>query len=494
MATRSTVNREIRGFVVVWTGITLIIGIATFFGIYLTYDVSENSALNSGGVSLPIVTSPTSAEAAVVATSVSTATNAPTDVPPSATATDIAPTTETPPTDELAAETEEAVSVAQAVESEPEQEAPTATIEPTPLPVDNLDFQVAIQVQPSIGQNYEIQNVWMNDVQGMNIQWIKQQVRWDEVEVAPGEYDWARLDMAFDVASERGIKVLASVLTAPEWRRRAGVDMEEVGPPENYEDFGEFLTLLVERYQGQVHAIEVWNEQNIVREWTTNTRLSAADYVELLEVADAAIKSVDPGIIVISGALSPTGVSDGVNAIDDFDYMDQMINAGLLDHADCIGAHHNGYNIGPSITWDAVPNDPNAVFRGPFDNPHHSWSFRSTLQTYANKIQLAGGDQRLCVTEFGWPSVEDLEGYPPGFEFALDNTLQEQADFLVEALENMKEWDIVWIASIWNLNYGPQAGWDTQSDNTPYSLIGPEFSKRPAYDAIREWMAEHQSS
>jgi hypothetical protein len=164
----------------------------------------------------------------------------------------------------------------------------------------------------------------------------------------------------------------------------------------------------------------------------------------------------------------------------------------MLNYADCVGAHHNGYNIGPSVPWDEVEDDPDALFRGPFDNPHHSWSLYSTLQGYASYVQLAGSDTRICVTEFGWATVEDIgDGTvaPPGFEFALDNTLEEQGEWMLEAIENFEQWDFMWIAIIWNLNYGPQAGWSVESDNTPYSLIGPEFSRRPAYVAVQDWSA-----
>jgi hypothetical protein len=183
-----------------------------------------------------------------------------------------------------------------------------------------------------------------------------------------------------------------------------------------------------------------------------------------------------------------------VSAIDDFDYLSQMIDAGLLNYTDCVGAHHNGYNIGPDVTWDKVPNDPTASFRGPFDNPHHSWSFYSTLETYASKIALANGQQKLCVTEFGWASTEDLGGFPPGFEFANDNTLQEQADFIVKAMDVMKGWNTVWLAFIWNFNYGPQAGWATDNDNVPYSIIGKDWVFRPAYDAIIQWSKANPSA
>ncbi|MBL8118879.1 MAG: hypothetical protein JNJ78_15210, partial [Anaerolineae bacterium] len=120
-------------------------------------------------------------------------------------------------------------------------------------------------------------------------------------------------------------------------------------------------------------------------------------------------------------------------------------------------------------------------------------SFYSTLQTYAKKVALAGGEQKLCVTEFGWASTEDLGGYPAGFEFANDNTLQEQADNIVEALNLMDEWGFVWLAFVWNFNYGPQAGWATDNDNVPYSIVGKDWKFRPAYDAIIKWSQERKA-
>ena len=43
------------------------------------------------------------------------------------------------------------------------------------------------------------------------------------------------------------------------------------------------------------------------------------------------------------------------------------------------------------------------------------------------------------------------------------------------------------LAFLWNLNYGPQAGWSPTNDNVPYSIIGPDFVHRPVYEALAEW-------
>lgn len=486
MARRTTNRKQIRGFAFVWTGITIVIGIVAFFGIYLAYDSTSADTLDDDGLSLPNTATDQPTAVAVIATPVPTL--QPTDEP-------TVPPTQTP------LPTEEPAVIAQAAEATP-TEPFTSTPEPTPtvtmLPVNIPDFTVGIQVQQSIEFTEDFQRMWFNDVIGLGLHWYKQQIRWEDIERERGNYDWAILDFALPIASDMGLNVLISVTAAPDWARPAGVDLESEGPPTNIEDFTDFLAAMLERYPHMIHAIEVWNEPNLDREWMGPRGVSAGEYVAMLRAAYSTIKNIDPGIIVVSAALSPTGglpPADGrERAIDDFAYLDQLIASGLLDHCDCIGAHHNGYNIGPSVPWDDVPPDPDAIFRGPFDdNKHHSWSLYSTLQTYANKIAVAGGQQRLCITEFGWASMEDLgEDYPEGFAFAMDNTLEEQATWFIEALDNMDEWDFVWLAMIWNLNYSVQAGWDSTNDNVPYSLIGPDFIQRPAMAAIRAWSARRQ--
>ncbi len=472
---RQTRN-QVRGFVLIWTFITLAMGMATFLAIYFAYQPQielsapsvANNSNNTGG-SVVVIESQT---------------------PLPATETPLPLPTSTPM---VAPTTEEVVAVAQAATEIP----PTAEPEPTFVPPDEDEtFRVGIQIQVPPDLNPDVMNGWYRSAQQMNVNWAKIQVRWEFIEEVQGEYNWDSLDLAMAGARFFGVRPMLSIVTAPDWTREtgreAGISLDRHGPPSNNADYVNFVRAILERYPGEVYAAEIWNEQNLDREWTSMLGLSATNYVSLLRDTYNMVQEVSPGTIVISGALSPTGLDDGIGAIDDFRYMQLMIDAGLLDVTDCVGAHHNGYNIGPLVPYDNVPNDPTAGFRGPFDNPHHSWSFRSTLDGYISRIRNAGSDTKLCITEFGWAVTEDLSGTPRGFEFADDNTLEEQATFFVDALESMSSGDDVWLAFIWNLNYGPQAGWDPTNDNVPYSLIGPDNTFRPAYDAIRDWAAANQ--
>ena len=447
-----TVFKQIRGFVIAWLVITALVCMATFLAVYFTYNPEELNDVV--GNPLPLAPAETESEADESLLVLASVTPAPTFTP---------------------------IRPVQAAES-------LATPQPTRFPVDIMSYQVGIHVEhsPDLNQVHQ-DNFYRSVAQDLGLGWVKQQVRWDAMETAPGDIDWGVLDFVMNSARQFDLKMLLSVVTAPAWAREPGVHLDRHGPPADPSAYARFVSEIVKRYPGGVQAIEVWNEQNIDREWTSSQGLNAANYVALLRATFEFVKAIDPGIIIISGGLSPTGIDDGVGAIDDFRYLDAMIEAGALDWADCIGAHHNGYNISPDYRYDDIPDDSEATFRGPFENPHHSWSFRSTLEGYANRIRSAGYETKLCVTEFGWPSADGLSGVRPGFEFALDNSLAEQAEWITKAMSNMDEWGFVWLAFVWNFNYGPQAGFSIANDNVPYSLIGPPYEFRPAYDAIRDW-------
>ena len=474
MVTR-TVYKHIRGFVIIWLSITFALGLATFLAIYFTY----NPSATDPGASNPLLLE--TAGEKLPEEELMTPTSMPSDTPvPSATPTPAPPSPTSPIVAEEAADKPTLTRTS----------APSPT--PTPWPVLDMRYQVGIQVDQSPDLSPDSQDAWYNSVvNDLSMSWVKHQIRWERTETEPGKIDWSVLDTIVQSAEKFGIKFLLSIVTAPDWAREPEAFLGRHGPPADPKTFANFVAKIVERYPGRIHAIEVWHEQNIDREWTSVEGLNAKNYVALLRTTHQAVRAIDPGIIIVSGALSPTGVNDGSTAYNDFNFMDQLIEAGMLDWSDCVGAHHNGYNVGPDHRYNEIPDDPTASFRGPFDNPHHSWSFRSTLEGYANRIRAAGKDTKLCVTEFGWPVAEDLEGVSASFGFAHDNTLQEQAEWIPRAMTNMEEWGFVWLAFIWNFNFGPQAGWAADNDNVPYSLIGPDFTFRPAYDSIRAWQQDY---
>jgi hypothetical protein len=170
----------------------------------------------------------------------------------------------------------------------------------------------------------------------------------------------------------------------------------------------------------------------------------------MLGAAFNSIKTANPDMIVVSGAMTPAG-NVGNQAIDDIDYLNAMYAAGLKKVSDAIGAHPSGYNCPADGDWNVITNS-NAGFRGPFDNRHHSWCFRGTMEGYHN-VMVANGDNAKTIwpTEFGWA----VSGNPrAGYEYARDNTSEQQAQWLVQAYQMAKSWGWVGGMFLWNLDYG----------------------------------------
>jgi hypothetical protein len=84
-------------------------------------------------------------------------------------------------------------------------------------------------------------------------------------------------------------------------------------------------------------GIEVWNEMNIDFEWPVG-QIDPTSYVNnMLAPAYNAIKSTNPNVLVVAGALAPTGFDNGTNAWSDARYIEGMRAAGAANYMDCMG-------------------------------------------------------------------------------------------------------------------------------------------------------------
>jgi spore germination protein YaaH len=320
---------------------------------------------------------------------------------------------------------------------------------PPAVPSLNVPFGYGIQADP---RGDTAANIGHINALGFN--WVKFQMAWKDVESAPGDFSWSMWDQIINAYQTSGIKILLSIPKAPDWARPPGDDKSVEGPPHDPNLYAEFVARVADRYRGKVQAIEIWNEQNLWYEAGGRGRISAANYVQLLQASYRAIKAVNPEMMVVSGALTPAG-NVGDAAVDDLDYLNQMYANGARGFFDALGAHPSGYNCPAQGDWQTVADSTAVNFRGPFENRHHSWCFRGTMEGY-REVMVANGDGQKAIipTEFGWA----VSGNPKlGYEYALDNTVEEQAQWITEAYKMSKEWGWVGPMFLWNLDYGVTA-------------------------------------
>ena len=316
----------------------------------------------------------------------------------------------------------------------------------------------------------------------MGFNWIKQQIQWRDFEGNQGAIVFSELRRMVDAAGGRGISVLFSVVNAPDWAREPNFDSSVGGPPQDPNTLGNFLARLAGDFCGSaVQAIEVWNEQNLHYEWG-NRPINPEEYMNLLRVGYSRIKGACPSMLVISGAPTPAGDA-GAIAMDDFVYLERMYQNGLAGLADGIGAHPSGYNVPPNVGWQSacsIIQQTGNFFNGPCDTPHHSWSFRSTMEGY-REIMVRYGDinKRLWPTEFGWAAGGALH---PAYAYANDNSHEEQARWTVEAYQMMRNWGWVGPAFLWNLNFRVIAD---GTEKAQWGIVRNDYSPLPVYNALQ---------
>lgn len=307
---------------------------------------------------------------------------------------------------------------------------------------------------PSYGGNFEIGGQTQSFanrqlMKDLGMTWVKFQHKW-----SPGDSPDAVAGRIAD-AHNSGFKVLLSIPGANTYPAPDGID------------FGAYVEFLRGVAALGPDAIEVWNEENIDFEWPAG-QIDPASYVKnMLAPAYNAIKSSNPNVMVIGGALAPTGFDNGTNAWADNRYLAGMAAAGAARYMDCIGVHHNAGATSPAAT------------SGHPGGGHYSWYFKPTMDLYYNTF---GGATKVCFTELGYVSPEGFSGISASFGWAADNSVAEHAQWLAEAVRIAQASGKTRLVIIFNVDF---TSYDPNGDpQAGYAIVRPDGSC-PACDALR---------
>ena len=310
----------------------------------------------------------------------------------------------------------------------------------------------------------------------LRFNWQKSMLRWDSIEPVRGVFQWDHTDQLIQASTLAGIKVMARLDSPPLWARP---DRGHSAPPYNIADWERYVEAVVDRYRpgspfGTIDAIELWNEPNLDREWGLRTidQAAARQYVNLLCAGHRAAKRVNPNIVTISAALSPTGTTNGT-AMDDTVYLRWLYSAGMKPCYDVLGAHGVGYKAPPTISPEELAT--NKEWGG-----NVSFGFRRVEQLRQVMEQAGDGDKQIWLTEFGWTSDTVHESYAWH-----KVTEQQKAEYIVGAFEwASKHWrPWIGVMIVWNM---PASDWGQNREEWWWSITNPDGTTRPAYDRLLE--------
>ena len=306
--------------------------------------------------------------------------------------------------------------------------------------------------------------------------WIRQEFPWEDIEIhGKGDFEdrrhepfrsaWEKYDHIVDLAEQYDLQIIVRLSNPPEWSRAEGNAAGPFAPPDNLDDYGDFVETVVRRYKDRIYTYQIWNEPNIYPEWGEQP-VNPEAYTELLEVGYRRVKEACPECVVVSGALAQT-IPLGPRDLNDFIFLQRMYDAGAGEFFDVLAMQ--GYGL-----WS-----------GPTDRRMRPRVLNFSRPLYLREIMVKNGDAHkpIWITEMNWNAPPpDLPDRPYGFV-----TPEEQARYAVLAYERaQQEWPWIGVINTWFFKRAT----DAERDQAMYyfRLVEPDFSPMPVYDALKEYM------
>lgn len=316
--------------------------------------------------------------------------------------------------------------------------------------------------------------------------WLRQEFPWEDIEIhGKGDFEdrrhqpyrsaWEKYDEIVALAEEYGMEVIVRISNPPEWTRSVAADAPDFAgsfaPPDDYQDFADFVGAVVGRYAGRVRYYQLWNEPNIYPEWGSYT-IDPEAYTELLKMSAAAARAADPNVVIVAGALAATinlqpAAAPPANSLSDLLYLQRMYDAGAGDAFDIMAVQ--GYGL-----WS-----------GPTDRRMHPRILNVSHHGFVRDLMVVNGDAEkpIWIAEMNWNAApEDVE---PRYGRV---TLEQQAAYLPLAYQRvLDEWGWVGVANTWYLKRATDE-WEVERRPEAYfRLLLPDFTPLPVYDAIKEF-------
>lgn len=126
---------------------------------------------------------------------------------------------------------------------------------------------------------------------------------WDAIEAEKDKYDWLFWDDFVKLAVEEyGITLVPYICYMPRWNSTGENDSLWFWnyPPKDYEEFGQFMKDIVNRYKPWIKSWELWNEPDIWVYWRGNSE----QFSKFVKIGSKAVKEADPNAIVVLGGLA----------------------------------------------------------------------------------------------------------------------------------------------------------------------------------------------
>lgn len=186
--------------------------------------------------------------------------------------------------------------------------------------------------------------------------WLLVEFDWNAWQpVAQTAYDWQPLDQILHNPSLKDISICLRIFHAPHWALTpSGPDLTATS---------QLLNTLLERYAGQIHAIELFPRANTRQGWGASP--SPQHYLSLLQHVQHTIETHTPGLRIAAGGLLVVPIS-GPDQINDLEYLQGLYQAGIKESAVALSFQFLNLESDPL----QISPDPNAIVLRHIDAIH----------------------------------------------------------------------------------------------------------------------------
>ncbi len=361
-----------------------------------------------------------------------------------------------------------------------------------PLPQTADEAAVAYTDLPPFGVNTFLEQEVEPEKRARSLQmiaaagfyWIRQSFPWYDIEIhGKGDFEdrrhepyrsaWEKYDNIVALAEHYGLAIIARLEAPPAWSRHDDTARGAFGPPDNPEDYADYVGAVVARYAGRIRFYQIWNEPNIYPEWG-NQPVSPEAYTALLCLAYARVKATDPQAVVISGALAPTAElgtwnpTYAGNNLMDVVFLQRMYDAGA-------GACFDVLAVNDYMLWSGPTDHRMRPTQGQMNFSRPMW---------VRDVMVANGDAAKPI----WVSEMNSNAAPPEIEARYGRvTLEQQARYAPLAYERIqREWPWIGVTTVWFFKRAS----DAERDQSFYyfRMVEPDFTPLPIYESLSTYL------
>jgi len=317
--------------------------------------------------------------------------------------------------------------------------------------------------------------------------WLRQEFPWEDIEIhGKGDFEdrrhepyrsaWEKYDQIVEAAEANGMELIVRLSNPPGWTRAQGEGENHVdtfAPPDNVQDFADFVSAVVSRYKGRIKYYQLWNEPNIYPEWGSDA-INPESYVELLKAGADAARAADPKVVLIAGALASTinlqpDDAPPANSLNDLLFLQRMYDAGAAPYFDIMAMQ--GYGL----------------YSGPTDDRMHPRVINISRHKFVRDLMVKNGDAHkpIWIAEMNWNAApEDVE---PRYGRV---TLEQQARYLPLAYQRViEDWPWIGVANTWYLKRATDLWEQNRQPEAYFRLLAPDFTPQPVYASMRDFTA-----